>query len=112
MSPTGEDNANNGPSPVVDDFQLLLAEADAPEKWRCTNGKGVLVSSEFVGKYMDSFLDTFSDVEFKEFLSDYLAQPAFETWSLYKMYSLDIPKSENRTVSAGVTLRKREVHGG
>jgi hypothetical protein len=78
MSPTGEDNANRL-SPVVE-FKLLLAEADAPEKWRCTNGNGVRVSREFVEKYIDSFFDTFSDVAFKEFLSDYLAQPAFETW--------------------------------
>jgi hypothetical protein len=77
MSSTSEDDVNqdrDGRSTL-----LLFAKADATEKWKCTNGNGVPVSSGFVEKCMDSF-DTFFDVELKELISDYLAQPALEMW--------------------------------
>ena len=92
MSSTGEDNDSAstttavGPSPAADKesrTRILIVEtdeADASGEWGCTNDN--------VDEFYPSSDSEFFNSQLIEFLSDYLAQPAFESWSVARSYLL------------------------
>jgi hypothetical protein len=66
---------------AITNSKLLIVQADASRKWRCTNGNGVLVSDGFYldCRYPSPFFEFFG-CQLVEFLTDYLAKPAFKSW--------------------------------
>jgi len=97
------------PSPTPDSFKLLILEADTLEMktgvvqtWRCTNDTGVLVSGvDFLSSR--SYEELSFDTKLVQFLSSYLTQRCFESWSIHEMYYLD------NKMSVGVILKKRVI---
>ncbi|KAN0081873.1 hypothetical protein V8E54_003171 [Elaphomyces granulatus] len=90
----------------ITNFKLLIVEADTSGKWRCTNDNGVLVSDGFslnIYTYYDFF-----DCQLVEFLTDYLAKPAFESWGIHKMYGF-CRNEKNTFWKAAVSLKKVQI---
>ncbi|KAN0081869.1 hypothetical protein V8E54_003167 [Elaphomyces granulatus] len=89
---------------TTDSFKLLLLDAESiklgvVQEWRCINGNGVMVSSE---TFLSSRLyEDYFDVKITKFLSTYMNQPCFESWSIHGMYYLN-----DGETSAGVILKK------
>jgi hypothetical protein len=66
---------------AITNSKLLIVETDASGKWRCTNGNGVLVSDGFSLKCnYPLYISDFFSCQLVEFLTDYLAKPAFKSW--------------------------------
>lgn len=63
---------------AITNSKLLIVEADDSGKWRGTNGNGVLISDGF-SMDTDTYYDFFN-CRLVEFLTEYMAKSAFESW--------------------------------